>query len=323
MSFRIVVTRQIAEKALTRLKSIGELRVWDGHTAIPSPQLAKWIEDADACLTMLTDHWNSDLINHAKNLKVLANMAVGFDNIDINAASRRGILVTNTPDVLTEATAELTWALLLALTRRLLSSHQALMEGQWTDWKPDGFLGTELIGKTLGIVGWGRIGQAVARRSQNFGMRAIALGRASDHASPVERYPLEEFLAQADIISLHVPLTPETRHMVSARWFSLIKPDAYLINTSRGAVIDEKALLDALNHTMAGVALDVFTDEPINGLHPLARHPKVLATPHIGSATRETREAMALRAADNLIAGLAGHRPPHLVNTEAWERRQR
>lgn len=312
---RIIVTRRIHQDALDALKAQGDVIVWDEDRPIPAPTLRAWLRDADACLSMLSDRLGEEVLREPGALKVISNMAVGFDNIDLAAASRYGIIVTNTPDVLTEATAELTWALMLTLMRNLVPARDALLAGEWRDWKPDGFLGTELFGKTLGIVGWGRIGQAVARRANAFGMDVIALDRQGRPHHGGRRVPLDPFLAQADVISLHLPLTPETRRLVDARWFQSMKPSAFFINTARGPLVDEEALKNALDDgKIQGAALDVFSQEPIDGSHPLASHPRVFATPHIGSATRETRRAMALRAAKNIKAVLHGETPPDWVN---------
>jgi len=318
----IVVTRKIAPVALKELESIGTVRLWEEERPISPTVLREWVRTADALLSMLTDPIDDTLLASAPHLRIVANMAVGYDNIDVKAATRRKIWVTNTPDVLTEATADLTWALLLALVRGVLSSHQALRQGAWDGWRPDGFLGTEVHGKVLGIVGLGRIGRAVAERARGFHMPVIAL--ASDRSHPddgsgVVRMAREEFLARADIVSLHAPLTPETWHLVNRQWLLHMKPEAFLINTARGALIDEAALLEALNRGgLAGAALDVFEHEPVSPDHPLVVHPRVLATPHIGSATRETREQMALMAARNIVWAIKGLKPPQCLNPEVW-----
>ncbi|AEJ40744.1 Glyoxylate reductase [Sulfobacillus acidophilus TPY] len=318
----IVVTRKIAPVALKELESVGTVKLWEEDRSISPAVLREWVRTADALLSMLTDPIDDTLLASAPRLRIVANMAVGYDNIDVKAATRRKIAVTNTPDVLTEATADLTWALLLALLRGVLSSHQALRQGAWDGWRPDGFLGTEVHGKVLGIVGLGRIGRAVAERARGFHMPVIAL--ASDRARPddgigIKRMARDEFLARADIVSLHAPLTPDTRHMVNRQWLFDMKPGAFLINTARGALIDEAALLEALNRgRVAGAALDVFEHEPVSPDHPLVVHPRVLATPHIGSATRETREQMAVMAARNIVWAIQGLKPPQCLNPEVW-----
>ncbi len=321
MNSQIVVTRRIHPDAIQQLKKVGTVKVWEEDRAIPAAVLREWLATAQACLSMLTELINEDLLSQAPHLKIVSNMAVGYDNFDVQAANRHGVMLTNTPDVLTEATAELTWALILTQARNLIPSHRQLLDGQWKNWSPNGFLGTELGGKTLGIVGLGRIGQAVARRAPAFNMRAIALESQGSRQSldkSIPRLPLAEFLGQADIISLHIPLTVSTQGLVDASWFEAMKPQAFLVNTARGAIIDELALKSALDQgRIAGAALDVFKDEPVGKNHPLASHPRVLATPHIGSATHETRRAMALRAAANISQALGGARPRDLLNPEA------
>lgn len=313
----IVVTRTIHPDAIAQLNRVGTVQLWDGEDAIPPNLLRDWIQTADACLTMLTDRIDDSVVRHASHLKVVSNMAVGYDNIDVGALNRHHIVVTNTPDVLTEATAELTWALLLSLLRNVSASRDDLLSGFWRTWKPDRFLGTEVAGKTLGIVGLGRIGRAVARRAAPFLVDVVALSRDGREMQDGEilRLPTPKFLQKADVVSLHVPLTNETRHLVNDQWLLAMKPGSYLINTSRGPVVDEDALMRALESgRLAGAALDVFAQDPIDRGHPLATHPRVLATPHIGSATHETRRAMALRAAENISQVLAGFPPRDLVH---------
>lgn len=317
MLLRIVVCQPVAHSAVEQLRAIGDVTVWPGPGPVPTPLLKSWLASADAVMTMLTERVDQELISQAPKLKIAANMAVGYDNFVVAEATAAGVLLTNTPDVLTETTAELAWGLMLALMRNIVGARQALLAGQWTHWSPDGFLGAELFGKTLGIVGLGRIGQAVARRAPPFGMRVIGLGTRGQFDCP--RYDWEQFLAAADVISLHVPLNPETYGMVNQAWFQRMKPGSYLINTARGPVVDESALLEALDSGhLAGAALDVFATEPIGRDNPLATHPRVVATPHIGSATLETRTAMAERAAQNIVQALHGQRPNDLVNPEAW-----
>jgi glyoxylate reductase len=314
---RIFVTHPVAPDVLAELRDVHTVTLWPGPYPIPPRALADGLAAADGALVMLTDRVDDESLSRASTLRVVANMAVGFDNIDREAASRRGILVTNTPDVLTEATAEFTWTLILALTRGLISARDALYAGHWTYWAPDGFLGRELYGKTLGIIGLGRIGGAVARRAAAFGMEVVSLGPRGD--GPYRRLSQAVFLASADVVSLHLPLTQETRHLADGAFFSAMKPGSYFINTARGGLVDEGALLSALDAgPVLGAALDVFDEEPIDGRHPLARHPRVLVTPHMGSATVETRTAMARRAAENLLAALSGRRPRDLVNPESF-----
>ncbi|PSR22949.1 MAG: D-glycerate dehydrogenase [Sulfobacillus acidophilus] len=316
----IVVTRRIHFEALQKLNELGDLKIWEGDGPIDPITFAAWLKTADACLTMLTDRVDELALSQAPHLKIVSNMAVGYDNFDLKAATARHIMMTNTPDVLTEATAELTWALILALMRNIVPARDDLLAGKWTTWRPDGFLGTEVSGKTLGIVGLGRIGRAVARRAFAFNMPVIAWAR-DGRATIEERIPRaarSQFLARADVVTLHVPLTPQTYHLVDKDWLKAMKPSAFLINTARGGVVDEIALKSALDRNeLAGAALDVFAQEPVDARHPLASHPRVLATPHIGSATNETRKAMALRAVANIRAALSGHVPPDLLNPDS------
>jgi glyoxylate reductase len=310
---RALVTQPIAASALEALQTVGEVTVWPGPYPIPPEALAKELAQVDGVLTMLTDRVDADLLARAPNLLAVANMAVGYDNIDVEAATRAGVWVTHTPDVLTEATAQLTWALILALTRGLIPAREALLAGEWRYWSPDGFLGRELTGKTLGIVGWGRIGRAVGAKAPAFGMRVVALGTKA--AGDVERLDPDVFWAAADVVSLHAPLTPSTVGMVGRDQLGRMRPGSYLVNTARGPLVDEAALLWALDYgPLAGAALDVFAEEPVDGRRPLVRHPRVLATPHIGSATVETRERMAMMAAQDLARMLAGDAPLHPVN---------
>jgi glyoxylate reductase len=234
-------------------------------------------------------------------------MAVGTDNIDLEAAAARGIPVGNTPDVLTDATADLAFALLLALARRIVPGAAMVRAGEWRTWEPAGDLGADLAGATLGIVGWGRIGQATARRAEGFGMEIV-------HSSRSSGVPLEELLARADFVSVHTPLTPETRHLIDADALARMKPTALLVNTSRGGVVDQTALREALMAgTIAGAALDVTDPEPLPADHPLLDAPNLLVVPHVGSATVRTRAKMAAMAVDNLLAALDGRPMPYPV----------
>ncbi len=314
---RVLLTHPVDWRAHLRLGERANLTMWPGPYPIPAEDLARELASQDGLLCLLGDPISSAVLDQSPRLRVVANLAVGYDNIDLVAASRLGIAVTNTPDVLTEATAELTWAVLLALVRGVVPARRALLDGQWRYWSPTGFLGRGLGGKTLGVVGMGRIGQAVAAKAAGFGMSVVAWG--SRGQGPYPRLECEAFLATADVVSLHVPLTTDTRRMVDASFLARMQPGAFLVNTARGGLVDEDALLAALNTgRLAGAALDVFDQEPVDGRHPLAAHPRVLATPHIGSATVETRAAMALCAVDNLLMALRGQRPRDLVNPAAW-----
>lgn len=284
----------------------------------PSPaELKQGFARADAVICTLSDRIDADLLSHAPRLKIVANYAVGYNNIDLAAARSRRIVVTNTPDVLTNSTADLTWALLLAVARRVVEGDRWVRTGTWPGWAPTQMLGSDVSGKTLGIVGMGRIGQAVAQRGAVFRMPVIYAGRRRVPAPldlPWEWQPLDAVLAKSDFLSLHVPLTDTTRHLIGPRELTLMKPTAYLVNTSRGPVIDEAALVSALEAgTIAGAGLDVYEQEPTvsAGLISL---PNVILLPHLGSATLETRVRMGLICLDNIAAVLGGRPALNRVN---------
>ena len=307
MMGRIFVTRALPFAALDRLAAEHELDVWEGDLP-PGPEaMRERAAAADGLLSLVTDPVGADLLAACPDLKAIANMAVGTDNIDLEAAAARGIPVGNTPDVLTDATADLAFALLLAMARRLPQGEAQVREGRWRTWEPAGDLGADLSGATLGIVGRGRIGEAVARRAAGFGMEVIASSRRSG-------MPLEELLERADFVSLHCPLTPATRHLIGTEALQRMKPSAYLVNTARGGVVDQVALrLALIAGEIAGAALDVTDPEPLPAGDPLLEAPNLLVVPHVGSATVRTRERMAEMAVENLLAALAGHPMPYPV----------
>ena len=297
---RVLLTRRIPSSTLSRLEQQHTVHVYAGTEAIPRADLVAGIAGADALICLLTDTIDAQVIAAAPRLKVVANIAVGFDNIDLAAARRRGITVTNTPDVLTESVAEFTWALILAIARRVVEGDRLVRRGAWKGWALDFMLGMELRGKQLGIVGAGRIGLAVAARAPAFGMTA-AFARKD--------MTLDQLLVTSDVVSIHTPATADTHHLINRKTLARMKRSAVLVNTSRGTVIDEAALAWALGERLiAGAALDVYEREP--AIHPdlLSRDDVVLA-PHIGSATRETRTAMADLAVRNVINVLAGLPP--------------
>jgi glyoxylate reductase len=300
---RCFVTRALPGDALDRLRSSHEVDLWPGQLP-PSPaQLREGVAEAEGLLCLLTDTIDAALLDSAPRLRVVSNYAVGTDNIDLAAAAARSIPVGVTPDVLTDATADLAFALILAAARRLVEAQKAVRDGRWRTWDPQGWLGHDVHGATLVIVGAGRIGQAVARRAAGFEMRVLTVGRQD---------PLLPALAQADVVSLHVPLTPQTRHLIDADALSAMKPAATLVNTARGPIIDQAALREALHAgTIAAAALDVTDPEPLAPDDPLLDAPNLLVVPHIGSATHQARERMAELAVDNLLAGLAGQPLPH------------
>jgi glyoxylate reductase len=294
---RVFVTRALPFDALDRLRAEHEVDVWEHEAPPPPGALRERAARAEGLLTMLTETVDADLLDACPELRAVANMAVGTDNIDLDAAAARGIPVGNTPGVLTDATADLAIALLLAITRRLPEGAARVREGRWGPWQPAQDLGSDLAGQVLGIVGWGRIGQAVARRAEAFGMEVV-------HRSRSAGLPLETLLETADVVSLHTPFTRDTRHLIDAVALRRMKPTAFLINTARGGVVDPVALREALvAGEIAGAALDV-TD-------PLLDAPNLLVVPHIGSATTGTRARMAAMAVDNLLAALAGRPMPH------------
>jgi glyoxylate reductase len=296
---RCFVTRKLPGAALERLGKAHKVEVWPERLPPTREQLFARVADVDGLLCMLTD---------APHLTVISNYAVGYDNVDVAAATARGIRVGNTPDVLTDATADLTLALLLAIARKLPQEFAAVREGRWLPWEPGHNLGADVHGQTLGLIGFGRIGQAVAKRASGFDMRVLHIDSRSDQTA------IDDLLATSDFVSLHTPLTPQTHHLIDAAALARMKPSAFLINTARGGIVDQVALAEALhNRTIAGAALDVTDPEPLAAADPLLKAPNVIVVPHIGSATTRTRERMADLAVDNLMAGLDGKPLPHQV----------
>lgn len=288
------------------------------HSDAPDrPSLLAGVRDAEAMICTLTEPIDADVLNAAPRLRVIANYAVGFNNIAVTEAKTRGIVVTNTPDVLTETTADLTWALLLAVARRLTEGHHLVQSGEWTGWQPTQLLGSDVYGKTLGIIGMGRIGQAVARRAAGFEMNVQYCTRRPLPASAAPKTwklaPLEELLGQSDFVSLHVPLTNDTHHLIGATELARMRPTSFLINTARGPVVDEAALVEALQTgRLAGAGLDVYEREPL--LTPaLTSLPHVVTLPHLGSATLSARTRMGLMCIENVLAVLAGQVAPNAV----------
>jgi len=304
---KILVTRTLPSFIISKLEAAAAVDVFTGGGSIPADELRTRIADADALVCLLTETIDRVTIDTAPLLKVIANVAVGYNNIDVPAAQARGIVVTNTPDVLTEATADLAWALIMDITRRVTEGDRLIRRGAWKGWALDFMLGNELRGKTLGIIGFGRIGQAVAARAVPFGMRVIHTDAQTVPGSGA--IPVDRLLATADVVSIHCPLTPETRHMINQAALARMKRSAYLINTSRGPVVDEAALAWALkNGIISGAGLDVYEEEP--AVHPdLLTLENVVLAPHLGSATTETRTAMADLAVRNAIAVLTGQLP--------------
>ena len=307
---KVFVTRRLPSSVMARLEAACDVDRYEGTGAIPRDELLSRVAGAQALISMVTDVVDRPVIEAGTALRVIANVAVGYNNIDLDAARERGVVVTNTPGVLTDATADFTWALILGITRRVGEGERLLRRGEWKGWALDFLLGSGLRGKQLGIVGFGRIGQAVAARADAFGMRVVCTSRMSAlYGTPLEAMPLDRLLSSSDVVSLHVPLTDETRHLIDQPALARMKRSAYLINTSRGAVVDEAALAWALrSHLIAGAALDVYEREP--EVHPdLLTLENVLLAPHLGSATSETRTAMADLAASNVLAVLTGDTP--------------
>jgi glyoxylate reductase len=305
----ILVTRRLPSSVLARLSDVGTVDLFEGPGAISPEELRARVVGKDAMVCMLTEQIDRPLIDAADRLKVIANVAVGFNNIDSAYARSRGIAVTNTPDVLTESVADFTWALILAVTRRLAEGDRLVRRGDWKGWAFDFMLGTELRGKQLGLIGVGRIGRAVAARAAAFGVRVAYTSRRAIDFPNAEALSFDRLLTTSDIVSLHVPLTSETRHLIDRKALARMRRSAYLVNTARGPVVDEVALAWALAAGLiAGAALDVYEEEPI--VHPdLLGLDNVLLVPHLGSGTTETRTAMADLAVSNVIAVLRGEPP--------------
>ena len=304
----ILITRPLPPAVIAPLQALGTVDMHTGDALSPDALRARAV-GADAIITMLTDQVDAALLDAAPTVKVVANVAVGYNNIDMAAVRARGVVATNTPDVLTESVADFTWALMLAITRRLSEGERVVRRGAWAGWAFDYMLGTELRGAQLGLVGFGRIAQAVAARASVFGVRVVYAARRDMGVASAARVPLDELLATSDLVSLHVPLTPETHHLIDARALARMKPSAYLVNTARGPVVDEASLADALaRRVIAGAALDVYEEEPV--VHPgLLALENVLLVPHLGSGTTGTRTAMAQLAVDNVAAVLSGRSP--------------
>lgn len=325
---RILVTRRLPGNALDRLSPYDV--VLNRHDrAMTREEILAGAAGAIGLLCLLTDKIDAAVMDAAgRGLRVISNYAVGYNNIDVAEATRRGILVTNTPGVLTEATADMAWALLLAAARRVAEGDRLTRAGRFTGWDPNLLLGADIRRKTLGLIGLGRIGEEMVKPARGFEMDVVYYdvtrrSAAAEAELGVTYLPLPELLARADFVSLHVPLLPETRHLLDEQALRSMKPTAVLVNTSRGAVVDERALVKALREGwIAGAGLDVYEDEPALAAGLTECENAVLA-PHIASATRGTRLRMAEMAVDNLLAGLAGNRPAHLVNREAWEARPR
>lgn len=322
----VLISQAIYPEGVQILKDAGlTINYNQQNTPLKKLELIQQLKQAQGLVCLLTDQIDAEVIASAPDLKAIANVAVGYNNIDVHAASEHGVLVTNTPDVLNDATADLTFALLLAAARRIPEAHAYTVAGKFNGWELfQPHLGLSVTGQTLGIVGMGRIGQAVAKRAQGFNMRVLYYNRhqlesAQEDALGATYVSFDTLLADSDFVSVHVPLTDETKHLFNREAFKRMRSSAVIINTARGPVIDEAALAQALEAgEIAGAALDVFEEEPVVNTALLSLRKHVVLTPHIGSATVATRRAMSVVAAKNLVAALQGERPPHLVNAHLW-----
>jgi glyoxylate reductase len=320
---KVFITHPLYPDARNLLQGCCDCEFWSKPERPPREELLGRLKDKEGLVCLLTERVGDDLLRAAPKLRIVANVAVGYDNVDLPVCTKRGVVVTNTPGVLDETTADFAWALLLAVARRVVEADQYVRAGNWQGWNFDQFCGTDVWGKTLGIIGFGRIGRAVARRAAGFGMKVIYSSRTRapeevEREYSAEYRDLNALLAEADFITLHLPLNGDTRQMFEASKFSRMKPTAYLINTSRGAVVDEAALVHALeSKKIAGAGLDVFEQEPF--VHPGLKRSNVVLAPHLGSASNETRAKMAITAAQNAVAMFQGQRPPNMLNPEAFK----
>jgi glyoxylate reductase len=320
---KIFITHPLYPEAQKLLQSCCDCEFWSKPERPSHQEFLDRLKDQEGLLCLLTEKVGEAVLRAAPKLRIVANVAVGYDNIDLQACTKRGVVVTNTPGVLDETTADFAFALLLAVARRIVEADQYVRAGNWRGWSFDQFCGTDVWGKTLGIVGFGRIGRAVARRAAGFQMKVIYSSKtrapeAVEREFHTEYRDLHALLAESDFITLHVPLNGETRQLFDAAKFFRMKPTAFLINTSRGPVVDEAALVHALeSNRIAGAGLDVFEQEPL--VHAGLKRPNVVLAPHLGSASNETRAKMALLAAQNAVALFQGQRPPNMLNPEVFK----
>jgi glyoxylate reductase len=317
---RVFATHSLFDAARQILQDICEVEYWAKPERPPREEVLRRVKDKEGLICLLTEKINEDLLRSAPNLRIAANVAVGFDNIDVAACTGRSVVATNTPGVLDETTADFAWTLLMAVARRLSEGEALARSGNWKNWDLDQLVGTDVWGKTLGIVGFGRIGRAVARRASGFQMRiiytdAVRASEAVEKELKAEFQDMNALLAESDFISVHVPLLPETRGLLDTPKFHRMKPTAFLINTSRGPVVNEAALVAALETgKIAGAGLDVYENEPF--IHPGLKRANVVLAPHMASASLETRTKMACIAAENVVALFTGRRPPNILNPE-------
>ncbi len=318
---KIYVTRRLPEEALAPLRTCGEVQVWESDHAIPRETLLQEIIDTVALLGMVTERIDDDLLDHAPQLRIVANMAVGYDNVDVPALTRRGVVLTNTPGVLTETTADLTFALMLGIARRIGEGERRVRAGRWPVWSPFVFLGTDVHHATLGIIGLGRIGIEVAKRARGFDMRVLYHNRSQNKDAEEQlgctRVDMDTLLSESDFVVVLVPLGPQTHRLISTPQLKKMKPTAFLVNAARGPIVDAPALYEALrDNVIAGAALDVTDPEPLPADDPLLTLDNCLVVPHVGSASIATRTRMATLAAENIAAFLSGRRPPTPVNPQ-------
>lgn len=322
MKPKVYVTRRVPDAGLDRVLAACDAEVWEGDLPVPRDVLLEKVRDVEGLYCLLTERIDAELLDAAPELRVVSNYAVGFNNIDVAACTARGVPVGNTPGVLTDTTADFAFALLMAAARRIPEGSRYVLDGKWRTWGPKLLLGGDVYGSTLGVVGYGRIGQAMARRARGFDMRVLCYDPYVSRidSAMAELVSLEDLLSAADFVSVHVPLTDQTHHLIGADELARMKSTAVLINTARGPVVDPDALLGALESgSIAGAALDVTEPEPLPADHLLLSHPNCLVTPHIASASVATRDKMAIIAAENLLAGLDGRTLPHCVNGEVYE----
>jgi glyoxylate reductase len=326
---RIYVTRPLPEAAAGLLREAGvELRGWDREdAAVARDVLLREVVDADGVVCLITEKMDAEVVDRMTHCRVIANVAVGYDNIDVAAATRKGIFVTNTPGVLTETTADMGWAILMATARRVVEGDKFTRSGRWKTWELMAFTGQDVHGATLGIVGMGRIGYAIARRATGFDMPVLYCNRtrlpeAQERAVGARHVPLDDLLRRADFVVIAAALTPETRHLIGERELALMKPTAVLVNIARGPIVDQRALYRALvDNKIWAAGLDVFEAEPVPMDEPLLRLDNVVIPPHLGSASVATRTKMAAMAVENCLAGVRGEVPPNAVNREALDHR--
>jgi glyoxylate reductase len=320
---RVFATRPLFPAAQEILKASCEMEYWTQAERISKEELLRRVKEKDGLVCLLTEKVNDELLRAAPKLRIAANVAVGFDNIDLPACTKRGVVATNTPGVLDETTADFAWTLMMAVARRIGEGEALARSGMWKGWDLDQLVGTDVWGKTLGVVGFGRIGRAMARRAAGFQMKVLYTDAVQappdvEKELKAEYRDLNSLLAESDFVSLHVPLTGDTRGMFEGAKLSRMKPTAFLINTSRGSVIDEAALVHALeSKKIAGAALDVYEQEPF--IHSGLKRPNVVLAPHMASASLETRTKMAVIAAENVVAFFKGKKPGSMLNPEAWK----